>query len=212
MEEFPILKEQSTSMKKVLQYIIFGSLAVMGCSCAAGYHPIKPLSTNFNQASQVLEDSTIKINYRYNVLKEARNRRYADNERYSGVSLLAVRIENRSDDTLFFPEDIQILSGLDTVYMLSMQETHAALQQTYFQEEGFIQLGYSWEDVLLSLGVELINISIEVGANKEFAKELDNHYLLPSYVEPGFYTIGLLGLDVPKGTPLRFIYTRPIGN
>ncbi len=57
---------------------------------------------------ETLYEGNIEITYRYNVLENASNKKYARMERREGVSLLAVRIANYGNDTLFFPDDILI--------------------------------------------------------------------------------------------------------
>ncbi len=175
-------------------------MASLFASCAASkYHNIEPKYLKFTDAPDSLANGQVKINAQYNILKASNNRKYSNNEIVNKLSLLAVQIENNSTDTLFLPKDIYVMAGQETLTMHDMETTYQKLQQDYGQYSSD-----EWTNLESELIGGLTNGLIQHKANKQFFQELDKYYLLPSFVAPGATTVGLLGLEVKRGTPLKF--------
>ena len=186
-----------------MHYLVYLMLiAVVGSGCASGYRLIEPARMDFNHATDTLNlsEGQMLVGWKYNVLKEAGNKKYARNEKHFEVSLLAMSITNWSPDTLFFPGNFTIWTGDDLVIPLYVDEAQDALRQTFVEENAEIGSG----DFFADLTYFLFNASIQGKANKRFQKELSEYYLLDSYVPPGGAVAGLIALPVLKGTPLRF--------
>ncbi len=191
-------------MDLFLKYIIIAFLASFFASCASKYRFIKPLSVQFDTAPDTLASEQVKIAARYHVLKKAHNRKYARKEKRNKLSLLAIRIENDGQDTLYFPEDFYVMAEKDTLYMLNKVEAYDALHQTRSEENSELLVDEGWGTFFVDLVWVVAIGSKEFKANEHFADELDEFYLLPCFVAPGVSTVGLLALEVKKGTPLRF--------
>lgn len=190
-------------MMRFLQ--IFGILALMS-SCASNYHFINPPSVEMKTSATISPPASCQIHYRYQVLKEAGNKKYAKKERQSGVSLLAVRIENTGLDTLFFPEHFQVHTDKDTVQILSLAKTGEALRQTTAEDSGN---GSVEVDAPAMMAVrDVFNATTQAKANLRFVQELRGNYLASVKIIPGEKRIGLLGLEVPAGTPLYFFINK----
>lgn len=194
-----------------MKYFLSVLFAVSLLGCAPMYHPIQPLGLRFDTTPAELANGQVSISYRYNVLKESRNRRYAKEERFNGVSLIGIRIDNNSNDTLYFPDDITVFAGRDTLYLLTEWETREIIRQRKHTDRDLYLEG-DMSDILFSIGENVINSGIEMKANEHFADELATFYLMPSYIAPGTSTIGLLTVDVKSGTPLVFEIAKPAGN
>lgn len=188
-------------MNQLQKLLLLASLASIFASCAASkYKNIEPLQLGFRNTPDTLANGQVKITAKYNVLKASKNRRYARNENTYKMSLLAVQIENKETDTLFLPEDIYVMTEQKTLTMCDMETTYLKLQQNYEQ--------HSWFVLGNGLAADITNSLIQHKANKKFFEELDKYYLLPSFVAPGATTIGLLGVKVKSGTPLKFGLSR----
>ena len=183
--------------------LAFSLLLAMGC--ATKYNLIEPLTLDFGAPPATLADSDVEIAWRYDVLNNAGNRSYAQKELRNRVSLLAVLIKNPSADTLYFPENFLILSKMDTLSVLTMEESYYALCQDVVEkpmgENGGFELDAPW----INFFGGAYNLVTEVKANTRFVKELNTYYLLPSVIAPRETVVGLIGLPVKQGTPLRFV-------
>jgi len=162
-----------------------------------------------------LHSCKVEITYRYNILANASNKKYARMEKREGVSLLAVRIANYGNDTLFIPDDILIESRNNSVFPLDMDEAIDVFIQDHpavLDELGGVAIEAggalipSW-GFLLPLATSIpsiINSSVEARANDRFIKEMLDYYLVYSNVPPGSTVSGLLALPVEPNTPLNF--------
>ncbi|MDB4728160.1 hypothetical protein OAF63_05145 [Saprospiraceae bacterium] len=154
-------------------------------------------------SSEQLDNGQVKIGARYHVLKEAGNGRYAKQEERFGVSLLAIKIENNSTDTLYFPGNLSVIAQTTALYMLEMDEAYEAIRQDIVERSETQERTFG--EWLLHLPRFITNLILQTKANKKFREELDEYYLLHCYIAPGVTMIGLLGVDVKKDTPLKFV-------
>ncbi|MEZ4932580.1 MAG: hypothetical protein R2788_10730 [Saprospiraceae bacterium] len=184
-----------------MQYLFPLIALLVLTSCASNYHLTEPLTLSFDQPQDV-QNGQAKISYRYNVLKEAGNRKYAKKEKQSGVSLLALRIENVGTDTLFFPGDFYVMAGRDSLYLLTSDEAGEALRQTTAEDSG--NGAVEVDAPLLNATKDIFNAATQVKANLRFAKELEEFYLFPCLVAPGVSRVGLQAMEVTAGKPLTF--------
>lgn len=179
--------------------------------CATQYRHIEPHYMQYYIAPDTLHDGNVEITYRYNVLESASNKKYARMEIREGVSLLAVRIANYGNDTLFFPDDILIESRENCVFPLEMDEAIDVFIQNHspiLDEVGYVDVqinaGWGWI-VPIAISIPgLVNASIETKANDRFIKEMLDYYLVYSNVPPGSTVSGLLALPIEPNTPLTF--------
>ncbi len=186
-----------------MRYLSFLLPLLLIClNCASAYKPIEPARLDYSQATDTLylSNGKVAIGWRYNILKEAKNRRYARNERDFGVSLLGMSITNLSTDTIFLPGNLTLWTGDELIYPLYLDEAEDALRQTFVEENGGAESG----DIFIDITYFIFNASIQGKANKRFRQELIEYYLYDSYVPPGEAVAGLLALPLRKGTPLMF--------
>ncbi|MDF1867457.1 MAG: hypothetical protein P1U70_21665 [Saprospiraceae bacterium] len=190
-------------MKYLINFFPLILLVVLGSSCASKYHLIKPQLLELPNSPEILKNGQVKIGLRYNVLKESGNDRYAKKEKNNKVSLITVIIENNSTDTLYFPEDLFVMSQKDTLYILEMEEAYEAIRQDIVERSTG---GRAFGEWLFHLPRAISNEIVQTKANQRFADELDEYYLMPCYVAPGVSMTGLLVLDAKQGTPLKFVF------
>src|SRR5688572_30361344 len=77
--------------------------------CAASYTPIIPEARKYT-GSYHSPDSVITYSYKYDVLSLRGNKRYSKKEQKTGISVVAVRIQNNTDSVVRF-SDLKIFLG-----------------------------------------------------------------------------------------------------
>ena len=178
-------------------------------SCAPAYYPIEPLSINFEEGRKVEVDSNLTIIYKYDIQKESGNNKYARIEKRNGLSLLALLIINESPDTLFVPQDIIFLDQEYPIEALELEELEI-LTQLYekgSEKESAVDFEWPWW-VTLTNGAGFLLSGIP--ADTKFMHEMEEYYLVYSYVEPGAQVSGLIALPIERNTPLAIQrYTAP---
>lgn len=76
--------------------------------CATSYNMIMPPMLSY--PDKTVSDS-VSFYYRYNVLEESDNRKYARREQKSGVKILSVKVVNNSAKTISFKNNLQLFDG-----------------------------------------------------------------------------------------------------
>ena len=185
---------------------LFIVLALGWAGCAASYHPIQPDTLAFAALPDSLAQLPVNFAFRYHVLKDAGNRKYAKKEKRHGISLLALRIVNDGPDTLSFPQDFYVLGPSGQVNILWADMVYDRLLQDKFQQKAGLEvpIGRGFGDAVVNNAGLGIKRSIERSANEKFGQELGSFYLAPCYIAPGVTMVGLVGLKVEKDTYLRF--------
>lgn len=183
----------------ILCFVILALLA----NCSPKYHRIEPLKVQFDRSEHLANAKEVYIAYRYHVLREARNRNYAAAEQRHDIQLIAIKVENQSSDTLYFPDDFYLIAHSDTLALLSMTEAFEVLNQT-------IVIGANDSNVESNtpvIGVigEVFDVFGQIKSGKRFQKELNEFYLAPCRIDPGNSTVGLLAIKVQKSPPLHFL-------
>lgn len=181
-------------------------LALGWTGCAASYHPIQPQTVEFAALPDSLAKQEVTFAYRYHVLKDAGNRKYAKKEKTHGISLLALQIVNDGPDTLWFPQDFYALGPSGQVNILWADMVYDRLLQDKYQRKAGLEvpIGRGFGDAVVNNAGLGIKRSIEKSANEKFSQELDDFYLAPCYIAPGVTMIGLVALKVEPDTYLRF--------
>lgn len=185
--------------------VIFISLAMFGC--AAGYKPISP--TNLNYRTNSLNEG-VHFSYKYDVLAEKGNKKYARKEISNNLKLVAVKISNYTDKSLVVGQDINFYSGYNLLvpvdpniikkeikqssasYLLYLLLTPLKLYVSTTNENGVsvetYPIGYG-----LGPGLSLINMAISAGSNQKFADEINNYSLIGTEIKKGETVYGLVG-------------------
>lgn len=180
-------------------------------SCAGGYELVKPQHIVY-ETTQALSDIT--ISYKYNVLEDYGNKKYAKKERKKGLQLVALKVVNHSSDTLVFSRDIQIFANKDYIIPI---ESEVMFKQ--FKQHPFMHLLYSliWVNfsngdqyqsrsipVPVGLFIGVGNLGIAASANKKFMRELYEFKVLHRKIAPGETAFGLFGMRDMSYAPLSF--------
>ena len=184
--------------------IVMLMIPVFFSSCAATYKNISPERANYS--SNDLQDG-ISISYRYDVLNENGNKKYAKREQRNGVKVVAVKITNYTTSTINVSKDLSFYLGSNQISLLSPEEIKQELKQNspsyllyllltpmVFQktdENGTekTHIGY-----VVGPGVTLLNIIMASTANQNFLFELIKYDISNSEIAPNETKYGIIGI------------------
>ncbi|MEN7546447.1 hypothetical protein AAG747_00920 [Rapidithrix thailandica] len=184
------------------------TLLLAGCiltSCASGYHTIAPNQINY---SSTTSNNEIEFSYKYDVLHERGNKKYAKKESKKGIKLVAVKVVNNSGKPFIFGKDMYVYSGNMPVTLLESAHVHRELKQnvpiyllyllmtpaklTTTSSDGSsssIPFG-----LVLGPGITAINMGVSGSANTKFKRELTANILNDRQINPGETVYGFIGI------------------
>jgi hypothetical protein len=156
---------------------------VLMSSCAAIYNPIEPAYLSYELAGNY---NGLKLSYRYGILAELNNKRYARKESKQKIKLVVVKIENTSNQELVVGKDFNLISNGQALDYINSAAAYQKLKQKNWPALGFLFLaltppvqttnGASVADFPLGMvaGPMLAagNIFVAINANKQFSSEL----------------------------------------
>jgi hypothetical protein len=198
-----------------LIFLVFGLSCV---SCATSYKPIAPLSVNYNN---VEEKEGVIFSYRYDVLGEKGNKKYAKKEIKKSIKVVAIRINNNGNIPLTVGSNLKIFSGSNEVkiiepaivqkelrqsvpsYLIYLLLTPLNLNITKTDNNGRVES----ESYPIGLGlgpvISISNMLVSGGANKSLLMELNQFNQINKTILPGQSSYGLIGIGDIGFAPLR---------
>jgi hypothetical protein len=184
-------------------------------SCASSYHAVNPQNLHYVASEETNE---LSFSYRYNIMQEAGNKKYAKKEDKKGIALVAVKITNHTDQSLSFQDDIELFAGSQHVYPMQPHLAHKQIKQNtpiylLYGLLSFIQV-YSVDNsgnvssfpigLILGPGITGLNMATAASANKALDSELKEGDLLNRTIGPGETVHGIVALRNNTGfAPLR---------
>lgn len=100
-------------MKKNILNIILVSLSFSLFNCASSYHPINPSSINYSNTDT---KNNLSFSYKYEILEETGNDKYAKHEEKSNIKLLSVKITNNTGKKINIANDISFFAGEKQIF------------------------------------------------------------------------------------------------
>ncbi|MFZ6009788.1 MAG: hypothetical protein ACOYXT_05510 [Bacteroidota bacterium] len=178
--------------------------------CASAYRPVMPNRISYKES---FEDNGLKLQYRYNILKEAGNKKYAAKESRSGIRLVAVEFTNNSEQTVTFGQNVGVFSGNRELVPLKPEEVRREIRQVaglYMIWSAFwIVINNCDNDdctsIPLPVGalIGLGNMSAAKAANRNMLHDLRRYDLSGKTIGPGETVYGILPLAVIEGDVLE---------
>ena len=95
-------------------------------SCASSYKSIEPVTFNFSNTE--IGDNVV-LKYRYNILRERGNKKFAKDEDKHGVRIVAVEITNNNDFPISLGKNLKLTSGESEVPLLSPLSARSKIKQ-----------------------------------------------------------------------------------
>jgi hypothetical protein len=180
------------------------------CSCAATYKKINPPTVKYPQ----LENDSI-FSYRYNVLKDAGNRKQAKKEYKKGLHIVAIKIANNTGMPLVYGQNFRIYSGGSEVRLLDPITTTTIVKQTAATHLLYLLLtpttitstnGTRSDGIPVGLvlgpALAIGNLAVAATANKRIRQELEQYDVLSKQIPNGETFYGLIGIRENGFAPL----------
>ncbi len=190
-------------------------VAVVGLftSCASGYKAIHPPIVSYSNES--VTDS-IAFSYKYDVLWDSRNKKYAKKEAKRNIKVLAVKIVNNSGKTIVFNRNIRLYSNdkliapvdKDSLYEEFRQPAAAYILYLLLTPIHKMSVNFNGPSNIFPFGyivgpvLAAGNILVASRANTNFKYELEKYNLLNREIPPGDTVYGLIGIEVNENLPL----------
>ena len=188
--------------------MLIAFLVLLFCSCAANYKSINPQGISYSMVQTV--DSTVVLQYSYDVLKKSKNRKYAKKEAKFNVNLVAVKISNNSD-SIITTNQLIYTSGGKFIEPLSPEITRKTLKQKsayylfylllsptqLYTQQGSIPIGLGLGPVLV-----MINMGIASASNNQFELNLEKYTIENRIINPHQSIYALIGIRNIKGSPI----------
>ncbi len=192
---------------RILKFTLIGIIISFLGSCASGYKMMSPDVIQYNSGK---EDSGVKFEYKYDLLKK----KYAKKEDKKGIRIVAVKITNNSGRDLSLGKDFSInyqngnpinlveneyafktLKQSTASYLLYLLLLPVNLQTTrttngFEQTENIFPIG-----LILGPGIAGGNMIAAGSANKKFKEELTQYDLSGKVIKDGETKVGLIAIQ-----------------
>lgn len=201
-------------MKRVLGFAVILAVFFLFNGCAGIYKDINPPVLHYYNSD--VSDG-IGFSYKYDVLTERGNMRYAKKERRKGVKLVAVKITNNYDTTLNIGRDIIFFSGNDQVTIINPYVVQSLIKQSAvgylfyllltplqfntIDQNGRIMESYN-VGLVMGPGITLINMFTAGNANARLGRELAKYNVMNRDIQSGETIYGLIGIMDTGFNPL----------
>ena len=183
--------------------------AILFCSCAARYRTINPSAINYPEI-----ESNSNFTYKYNVLKEAGNKKLAKKENKYGVRIVAIKFTNTTGQTLTYGHNYKIFSGTNEAFLFDPRTANKAIRQTvptYLLYLLLTPMRLNVGDDSKSYPIGLVigpaitagNVAVASTANKRFREELINNDVKGREIKSGETFYGLIAIRDNAFMPLN---------
>lgn len=193
------------------------SITIVGIfwSCASSYRSIDPKNLNY-----AASDASQPLAYKYDVLKQAGNNKYAKKEDKGQIRVMAIRITNNTTETLKYGSNYKIYAGSQEVailpfstvaqslnqpvpiYLLYLLLTPARFYVNTETSESSFPIGYA-----LGPGLTALNMAIAGKANSNFKKEMETYSIIDKEIKVGETLYGLVAIRNTEYLPLSIRMT-----
>jgi len=200
-------------MKKNLCPIL---LSIIFCSCAGTFKSVDPSVLDIHSRS---DNSDVELFYKYDVLRERGNKKYANKELKAGMRLVAVKITNTTGKTIKIGENARLYSGDSEIRLWPPDLIHKKLKQkTPFylfyllltpMEISTTSNGYETNSFpvgyIVGPGLAAGNIAVAATANARLKDELMRFDIMDREIKSGETLYGLVGVPESGFVPLRIV-------
>jgi hypothetical protein len=199
-------------MKRIFPLLIVISAIVFLSGCAASYKPINPPTVNYT--AHDLQDG-IGFSYKYDVLREKQNNKYAKKETAKGVKVVAIKVTNHTDKTIVINRDLDFYLGNNQTTPMEPLVVKTSLKQGVAGHLGYLLLTFLklWVNkngevtvypigYVLGPGLAIGNMAVAGTANNMFYTELNENNILFREIPAGQTVYGLIGIHDSGYNPL----------
>jgi len=180
---------------------------VLFTSCAGSYYAINPERLNYTAKA---EKGGVLLNYRYAVLEQRGNKKYAKKETKKHIRVVAINLTNTTGKPVSY-NDMSFYAGDKEVFPLEINTIHRELKQAAASYLLFLFLtpmnlytGNSSIPIGLGLGpgIAASNMSRAARANNSFKEELLEKDLTNAVIHSGETVYGVIGFRGISYDPL----------
>lgn len=207
---------------KLAGILLSATLLLSGC--ASSYRSIHPETMQYGNRS---ESQGVELSYKYNVLRELNNKKYAKKENNRFTHVVAVKITNNSDQAINLSNDVHYFMGNTEFTPLAPEHTHSSLKQgvpiyllyllftpmtvtrtesgTGYQNGGVSTYTNSTTTrvgLILGPALTAYNLIKAGSANQKFKHDLQNYSIQNKQLLPGETTYGLIGVANSSYNPI----------
>jgi len=160
------------------------------------------------------------LSYKYEVLREYGNKKYAKKEFKKGLKVVAVKITNNTDTTIFIGQDVGIYSGENQLRLIDPMAIKNTIKQSVVAYLPYLLLSFLTLNVTtetssdtypiglaIGPGITIGNMAVPSYANNRLFDELVKYNLINKAVASGETVYGIIGIQTNQFLPLtmRFI-------
>ncbi|MBI3220793.1 MAG: hypothetical protein HYZ44_14860 [Bacteroidetes bacterium] len=200
-------------MKNIL-IVLYISLVFLS-SCATTYKTLAPKSFG---TTEVLD--SVSFSYKYGILEESGNKKFAKREVPNSIKVLSVKIVNQTKNELIIGKNCKFFSGNNELELVDPIEAHRKLKQGVAEYLVYMLLtpiklnikdpkSFTTDVIPIGLGLgpllTVANVSIAASANGKFLKELKSYNLIDKKVLPGQTVFGLITVRTNDFGPIRLV-------
>jgi hypothetical protein len=191
-------------MRKLIYITAIIAAIFMFVGCAQTYNTIRPTRLTYNSNSN-LED--IKLEYRYDVLRERGNSKYRKKEDKFNIKLVAVKITNNTDEVIMIGKNAAFFNDKKMLFPLEAYTARNYLKQStppyllyLLLTRLILTVNYDTYPIGLVLGpgITVGNMLTASTANKKLYQELIDYEIAYREILPNETVYGLVafkGLD-----------------
>jgi hypothetical protein len=208
---------------KILIQFLFSIISIIALSsCASTYKPV--MLERFSYLDQQ-ESNGIEVSYAHNLQYNSRNRWYTKKEAKFGMMAVAVKVENRSDETVeLSPENLKVYgpNGVARRLYTPMEYGEKVKQRTgrHLLHALYGPWAISWETDAngnVDTNVFFLPVGAVIGignairasrANRVNIETLNRNAIWNRVVEPGEIVYGTILIAGVHGDELTFVYDR----
>lgn len=170
-------------------------------SCAAFYRNIGPEKFNY---PPTLVKEKVEISYRYDVLRDAGNKKYPKKEVKNNIRVVAVKITNNTDTTVEVTRDLDFYCGAGKVNLLTPIDIHQTIKQSWPAYSLYLIgcISPSPLDIVVFGAIGVGNMAVAGSSNKKLHLELTKYDIRNKVLQKGESVIGLIGFETLHADPI----------
>lgn len=182
----------------------FLALFVLLTGCASSYKRINPHQLSYSNR-EVLAD--VEFSYKYGVLSERGNKKYAKKEESRAIKLIAIKLTNNAGETLDVQRDLKFYSGNNELTLMDPNEVRQVLKQTPAHYLPYLLLTFLTLNVntesssssypiglVIGPGITIGNMLTASGANGKLLQELYEYDIRGRSIQKGETVYGIIGV------------------
>ncbi len=199
-------------MKGFLLHILLCITLVAFVGCAASYKPIIPRAYAYTSHD---EHDGIDFSYKYDVLQDRGNKKYAKKEDKKSVRVVAIKLTNNNEVPITVGRDLAFFSGGKQLYPLDPDETKRLIKQTapvyllflLLTPMNFYTSNGTTENtvpigLVLGPGIAFGNLALAASANGKLLNELRENDLINKEIGAGQTVYGIISLPETGYDPI----------